>query len=436
MGSVIEGDHPHDFRLIPFQGPQAPETLQPHDLGLPPAVTLSASSEQGREMLKLSTVAKECFPMEVGRGIRPKVMVFDKATGLEQYFVALDYLANNGVAPEELEELFTDFGEWGYRDSDRNSIYNHNASEVDSILRRMFAPINRVVDRALDGISPDGFNKHGEQHTDRVSRQGLVILDYNGESDDVRRNFLIAARPHDIGCLFARQPHPYISFRMLRTILPSIEDDKESFQTIAKAILFHDSDTLTGITTRWGNIPSEERLQRLADYMQPEGLALLIADKVEVGRDRISDKILAGNLIRDPHAVVNLLGRHDRIEPVNDKFVWQLKYNPDFTPTEMQKFKHFAQGWQRRRRRGEVDINFEDWKNMFWGIYTDRVVTLTEASLAYFPFIGKVEVQMMDSQSGDIKGVKVLRRDNLDGDIAELRQEQQDLIKQGVLKYR
>lgn len=435
--SQIERGQPGDFKLLPFQGPQTPESLEPQGLELPPSVASSVLSYERREMLRLSATAKECFPLGAGRAVRPKVMVYDRGTGLEQYFVASDYLSNNGVNPEELEVLFTEMGQWKYRDTDRSSIYNYNSQAVDSILRKMFAPINRIVDRALDGNSPDGFNKHGEQHTDRVARQGLVFLkEYAGESDEVQRNFLIAARPHDIGCLFARQPHPYISLRMLRAILPTVEDDTESFKKIAKAVLFHDSDTLTGITSRWGNIPSEERLKKLADYMQPEGLALLIADKVEVGRDRVSDKIMAENIIKDPHAVVNLLGRHDRIGLEKDTLVWQLKYNPDFTPAEMQKFKHFATGWQRRRRRGEVNINFEDWKNMFWGIYTNRVVTLTEAAFAYLPFIGKMEVQMKDAQTGDLKAAKGLTRDNLDNDIANLRQEQYDLIKQGVLEYR
>lgn len=380
------------------------------------------------EMSQMAREARECFPLPNGKHVRPKVMV-TRRSRINHFAYANTYLQEVGVDPEEIAVLFNERGNWDYDAGHIKDVYSLVPYEVDILLKAAFKPINKIIDRSLDGISPDGFNKHGELHSDRVVKQEKILLDYIGANDTVKRNAIIAGRAHDIGCVLARDPHAYISQRMLRKILPSVEDDKESYKTISRAILFHDSDTLGGITSKWCGLSSEERLQKLADFMGPVGLSLLIADKIEIGRDRISDKVLAGSLIKDPHAVANLLGRHDRLEPRGDALVWTLKYNPDFTDKEMQKFKHFAEGWNRRRESGEVNITFQDWQNVFWSIYTNRVITLAEAALALFPFMDRVDIQMIDEKTGDESQQTRISRGCLDRNIAELKNRQVDLLK-------
>lgn len=422
--------------ITPLWGPQAAELAPDHELVILGAVEPGKIQPEVHDMYRMYMMAEECFPIESGRGIRPKVLLVDRDTKVESYRIAADYLLEEGVNPEELDVLFTEFGHWKYVDIERGSIYEHNSKEVNLMMKRLLKPINNIVDRALDGISPDGYNKHGEEHADRTTKQVIILNDYLGQPDDVRRDSIIASRAHDIGCMFTRVGHSFGSLGMLKAIMPSVQDDAGSFEAISRAILFHDTDSLKGLTGQWKDLSSEERLQRLADYMGPVGLTLLMADKVEIGIGRVSDKIWAGRIINDPHAVVNLLGKHVRIEPENETFRWQLQYNPDFTPDQMERFKHFAHGWQRRRRRGEVDITFEDWRKMFWGIYTDRTITLAESALAYFPFVQNVEIQMFDARTGNLQSTEVLRRETLDKDEARLLEQQKTLISEGVLRYR
>lgn len=387
------------------------------------------------QMSQLASEARECFPLGVAypyslspKSIRPRAMIARRSK--TNYFAyANEYLQEVGVSPEEIAIFFNERGNWDYDVSDISDIYSLRSYDADTLLKEAFKPINRIIDRSLDGVSPDGFNKHGELHSNRVVKQELVLLDYIGAEDAVKRDAVIAGRAHDIGCVLARDPHAYISQRMLQVMLPSIKEDPERYKRISKAIIFHDSDTLGGITSRWNGLSSDERLQKLADFMRPEGLALLMADKIEIGRDRISDKVLAGSLIKDPHAVANLLGRHDSLEPRGDALVWTLKYNPTFTDKEMRKFKHFAEGWKRRRESGEVNITFQDWQNVFWRIYTNRVITLAESALAFFPFMDRVDIQMVDQQTGDESQVVKIHRGSLDRNIAELKDMQVDLLR-------
>lgn len=422
--------------ITPLWGPQAAELSPDHELVLLGAAEPGTITPATHDMYKMYMMAEECFSGESGRGMRPKVLLVDRETKVESYRIAADYLLGEGVNPEELDMLFTEFGHWRYRDIEHGSIYDYNSKQVNLTIKRILKPINNIVDRALDGISPDGYNKHGEEHSDRTTRQVIILNDYLGQPDVVRRDSIIASRAHDIGCMFTRVGHSFGSLGMLKAIIPSIQEDPESFQAISRAILFHDTDSLQGLTAQWKGVSSDERLQRLADFMGPVGLTLLMADKVEIGKGRVSDKIWAGRIINDPHAVVNLLGKHERIEPENETFRWQLQYNPDFTPEQMEQYKHFAHGWQRRRRSGEVNITFEDWRKMFWGIYTDRTITFAEAAMAYFPFVQNVEIQMFDARTGNLQSTEVLRRETLDRDEARLLGQQKALISEGVLKYR
>lgn len=420
--------------ITPFRGPQTTELHPNHELVLLGAVTPESSPEQVREMQQIYLQAEECFPV-TGRRIRPKVALIDEEKKTTYFRIAHDYLLEEGVNPEELEELFDEYGYWEYKDHSRGSIYELSPNEVHSVLRSFLRPVNRIIDRGLDGISPDGYNKHGEQHAETTTRQGIVLADYLGQPDSVKTNIIISLQGHDLGCAVTRKGHPFASLPMLRQIMPTIQDDPESYQAISRAILFHDSDTLRGLTAQWGNVSGEERLEKLEDFMGPVGLPVLIADKVDIGIGRVSDKIWVDNIIKDPHAVVNLLGKHLRLEPDNDVLKWIVEYNPDFTPAQMEKFKHFAHGWQRRRRRGDVNLSYDDWRKMFIGIYTERFITLAEASMAYLPFINKVELQMKDAESGEIKKTEALNRYTLDHDEDELRNKQHQLIKEGVLEY-
>lgn len=388
--------------------------------------------------------ARECFPSrdEHGRthpSIKPKVMHEGVARRLDSLYVATDYYEGEGVDRSELDVLFSDRGNWRY-ERDIPEIYSFSAMALNGMLRKELGPVNNIIDRALDGLAPDGFNKHGEDHPDFTVDVGLSLLervdDANPQVNESRkRNLVIAGQGHDIGNFFGRDAHPHISPLMLEAIFPSVAADPEHWRTIRRAIILHDSDNLQAVMDSWGPLSSNERLDRLATLMKPEGLALLIADKADVRIERASNKVLAEEIIKDPHAVVNALGCTQALEHDGDAFVWRIDYDPDLTTKQMEKFKHFAPGLKERREKGEVTISCDDWINMFLGIYTDRIITASQASLALFP-VRSFEIQIANFPQRELRETIKFSRDSLDADITTLRDRQRQLKKAGVLKYR
>lgn len=369
------------------------------------------------KMASLARDAETCFP-DVAQAI-PMVKNSNR-----RFTHGPEHLQEHGVEVDEIRELFSERrGTWSYTDDSEVDIYSMRPGDVLLHVRDVLEPINKLVDRSLDGLSVDGFNKHSELHTGRVTKTGLRLLEYATASDDQKRNFIVASEGHDIGNLFDREAHPIISARMLRRIFPGITEDRDAWDIINRAIVLHDSDNLQAVMSIWGKIPAQERVQRLAEFLGEEGLALLIGDKVDIGIDRISDKPLPSAVLRDPHLAVNLLGSHNSIEPYGNSIIWILKYSKTFTPNQRRKLSHIIEGVEQRMESGELKATFEEWDRQFVRIYADRMVTTVEAAMGFFPGISKVEINMQDHDGGAERR-RVFHRDSLDDDINKLKEEQ------------
>lgn len=430
MPGQVERDRHDDSNVIPFPGRDFADNLPPTPRLIDPTVAQSLVHLRNQRHY-----AEECFPPASARkkDREPKVMLH----GVPISFSPASEYFDGHVKPEELEQFLNPgkWNEWRYESDALESVYSQSWQTVSRSMEQGLRPINFVINRVLDKSFPDGFNKHGEEHTQAVVNQGIILLDYIGADEESKRDLVIASQGHDIGNLFGREVHPYISSKMLQRIMPQVKEDPEHWKRINTAILMHDSQNLHAVTSLWNGEKPEDKFTRLYEFLGPAGLALLIADKVDVGILRVSDSILASNTVYDPHAVVNALVKHDglELERAGDSLVWNLQYDPEFTPQQMKKYMHFLPGWRRRLREGEVNISRERWEQMFWAIYADRVQTAVEASLTLFPFLEDFRIRITDDKNAE---ETVFVRGNLHDDFNNLRLAQQQYRKAGVLKYR
>ena len=383
------------------------------------------ASQRIKGMNDLQFVAQTCFPLEGGYESKPMVRQGSA------YIPAVDYLENHHVENDDLSSMFSDRRRvWRLEGPQFDPFDGVSHKEVLMYMQQTLAPINETsVDRSLDGTSEAGFNKHGAEHANRVTAQTLRLLDYTAAGEESKIIGVLAAQGHDIGNLFDRAAHPQISARMMRRIMPDLVNNRPAWNKINRAIVLHDSDNLQAVMALWGNIPEAERVKRLAGYMGPEGLALLIADKVDIGNDRISDKPLAPSAVHDKHLLVNLLGTHNGIEPSGSSFIWRVKYSKEFTPRQRSKLKHLISGVEKRIDSGQIKADFDDWDQMFVRLYSDRMITTVQAALGYFPSLENVEIVMVDQDTNTERKKRIFKRGSLDKDMARLKEEKASYTK-------
>ncbi|MDO8269765.1 MAG: hypothetical protein Q7T54_03790 [Candidatus Levybacteria bacterium] len=435
MPGSQERDRHEEFQLIPFPGSDDAAQISPNPLEQSVRQPIGAVVfERLQGVHQYALTAPSCFDEDKRGRIKASVLIPHREHNIPSFVPAEAYFANHGISPEEIETLFDRWGTWRFRPY-IDDIYSLSASQVNRELSTALFPINNGVDRILDSLNPKGYNKHGIEHPGSVVSIAHRLLDLypantHEEQESRKRLASIAGQAHDIGNIFYRDGHGHVSAQMLELLVPSVRGEKgksvdERWKTIRKTIILHDSDNMQAVADSWG-LDGEEKLDKLAATMKPEGLATLIADKVDVGYQRVSDAILAGEIPEDIHAVVNAMSSHNAVEFEGDSLVWKLVYNPEI-PDHLSKSLHFIPGWKRRLAEGEIDIPFQNWEKMFRHIYTDRMVTAALCSLALFPFARKFEVQMVDERGNELQENIVVARDSVDGDLDSLRQQKSKL---------
>ncbi len=442
MPGSQERDRHDASNVIPFPGSDgaAQITLNPPESSASRPID-PAVFERLQNVHQFALIAPSCFDEDKRGRIKPSVLIPHREHNIPSFVPAEAYFANHGISPEEIETLFDRWGVWRFR-TDIDDIYSLSAAQVNRELSSALFPINNGVDRILDSLNPKGFNKHGIEHPGAVVSVAHRLLDLfpastHEEQESRKRLASIAGQAHDIGNMLYRDGHGHVSAQMLELLVPSVKGEMgksvdERWKTVRRTIILHDSDNMQAVADSWG-LEGEEKLSRLANTMKPEGLATLIADKVDVGYQRVSDAILAGEIPEDIHAVVNAMSSHNSIEFEGDSLVWKLVYNPEI-PDHLSNSLHFIPGWKRRLAEGEIDISFQDWEKMFRLIYTDRVVTAALCSLALFPFARKFEVQMVDEGGSELQENIVVERESVDTDLNDLRQ-QRSKLKASRAKY-
>lgn len=325
-------------------------------------------------------------------------------------------------AVSKLVDLQT--SEWKYVIKDGKNPYTMSLEEVTAYMEAVMGPIYAVVDPSLDKWK-EGFNTHDMPHAKRVARQVSRLLHMAGYDEDHRRRGIIAGFGHDGGNIFNREGHAATSVSVLKATLPSLQDRRQvkyvdphtgrskfgrtQWNVIQQAIFLHDSDVIMDIVTKSPKLSIPEYLATMREDIQPEALALLIADKIDIGPLRLSKAVqYMKSIDEDPHIRINNLGQTAGLElsPRKDRLIWTVRYDPN----------------RQVREHRNPGPNFDRWKNHFLGIYPERIQTFVFASFALFGGIDEVEIKLESANHGEIDETysRVFRVGNMEEAMQEI----------------
>ncbi len=320
--------------------------------------------------------------------------------GMWEYFnsVGIDYhrddfpfLTNHKVP--RVKQIF-DFGE-----------YLHLSGKGEA-LAYLYAGLGKVwnyVGPVLDLELPHGFNDHTDRHTLWVTGTAVELLaragrSYHngGELYDSQSEALLTlvGMTHDLGNLVDRRSHSMYSAWLLSRLFGNTTPHSEAWRAAMYTILFHEEPMLADLSV---NLSSGIPLQ----------WALVAADKMHVGRDRIGDRsyesgIANHALEEDAHILINALIVRSAWVMGPHAFVWHL----DFEIEQLaDKFASFTRGNGRiwvpkafydKYRAGQSYR--EIFAELFLSLYEARIRMAAMSIFLLYPYINRFQVFLSDAK--------------------------------------
>lgn len=379
---------------------------------------MSAEHEDARLTLARGLwTARDTFPP--ARLPHGKTWINHNSSTSETFTKPFGLLMAHGASPSDVGLLFKG-QEWALPPSKLTGMYTMPYRELDEAMLRVLRPVYNCIDPSLYSIRRSGFNGHGENHHSQVVKAGLELLKiFSKEELDL---YVIAARIHDLGSLFAREAHAAISPRVGLRIFPNLRSDLNKWDVVRQAVKLHDEAALTQDIANYEKHHGEKKLtgwelvEAMREIYSPVTLALFIADKGHIGRPRSSRKYIMDESSRkmmdeDPHGVVNFFGQAGRVKVSKEVGVarWQVKYNPGaITARDIEDYPYLfekvpsANGSTYKayipevlREVGKIHP-YESWKTQFWSLYHNRTRLMIYATFALFPYLDTFILEMRD----------------------------------------
>ena len=276
--------------------------------------------------------------------------------------------------------------------------------EALSYLYNGFGKALNYVGPVLDLELRHGFNDHTDRHTLWVSQTGVELLQRSGMAYDNSGNYdgttevlmTLVGMTHDLGNFFSRKEHSTYSAWLLTRLFSNSRKHAAAFEHVLHAILFHEEPVLLDL-----NVKISEGT--------PLQWALVAADKMHVGRDRVGERsfvsgIKHGALEDDIHIVLNALIVRSTWYLGIKTFIWHLDFSVDQLE---EKFESFTTGnnrlflpklFQRLFLRQGI-IYRESFIKLFNEIYGDRMNMAAECVFLLFPFITEFRVELVDNDT-------------------------------------
>lgn len=293
--------------------------------------------------------------------------------------------------------------------------------EALSYLYNGFGKALNYVGPVLDLELEHGFNDHTDRHTLWVTQTGVELLQRAGVSFDGSGHYdaltetmmTLVGMTHDLGNFFSRKEHSTYSAWLLTRLFINTHRHPREFQTALHSILFHEEPTLIDLNL---NIEAGTPLQ----------WALVAADKMHVGRDRVGGRsfengIAKGALEDDIHIVLNALVVRSSWHLGVRRFIWNLDFSIDQLE---EKFESFTTGNQRlylpvffqNMFIGKGTLYRESFVKLFSDIYKNRMHLAAKCVFLLFPHISEFVVELSDNDtrskvgSGKMTVLKLTRR--------------------------
>ncbi len=263
------------------------------------------------------------------------------------------------------------------------------------------------VGPVLDLELKHGFNDHTDRHTLWVSQTGVELLQRAGLSYDGQSCFdaetevmmTLVGMTHDLGNFFSRKEHSTYSAWLLTKLFAGWHKRPELFNAALHTILFHEEPVLvkSGVKLKDGT---------------PLQWALVAADKMHVGRDRIGGRSfesgVKNNALEDDiHILINALIVRSSWHLGAESFVWEL----DFSVEQLgDRFRAFTRGgnnriWMPKAFQKIFIKGGKRWRDsfteIFLEIYKNRMEMAAESVFLLFPFIKSFRIRLSDN---DVRG--------------------------------
>lgn len=267
-----------------------------------------------------------------------------------------------------------------------------------------FGKAFNYVGPVLDVELQYGFNDHTDRHTLWVSQTAVELLQRSGLSYDGNSGYdvttellaMLAGMTHDLGNFFGRKRHWYLSSWLLTRLFKNIDYASREWQYLNDAVLFHEEPEII-----------EEKID--LKKTSPLHWALITADKMHVGRDRIGPRsfesgVKAKALEKDVHILTNaLIVRSSWCLGVNE-FVWNLDFSVDQLE---EKFAAFSKGNNRLwlpqsfqdKLLGEGVRYRDSFVQLFVDLYKDRLNLTEESVFLLFPFVSTFSIVLVDNDT-------------------------------------
>lgn len=301
------------------------------------------------------------------------------------------FLTNHKIP--RVKQIF-DFGEF---------LHLSGKGEALSYLYRGLGRVWNYVGPILDRELPHGFNDHTDRHTLWVTGTAVELLQRAGRSYKNQGGFYdsrsetlltLVGMTHDLGNLIDRKEHSMYSAWLLTRLFGNTEPHAEEWRAVLFAVLFHEEPMLADLHV---NLSSGIPLQ----------WALVAADKMHVGRDRIGDRsyesgIVNNALEEDAHILINALVIRSSWVTAANSYVWHL----DFGIEQLEeKFGSFTRGngkiwvpkaFYEKYKKGQSYK--EIFAEMFLAIYEARIRMAATSIFLLYPYINKFQVFLSDAK--------------------------------------
>lgn len=339
---------------------------------------------------------------------------------LDTFVPAKQYFEDAQCPSEFIDEVLTPEGEWRDFCEDEYDFYSISPQQLNSELRRCFNRVYGLANGSLDHIFDFGFNRHDLEHIDHVADNTLLLLEAAGYGYEVQRRGVAAARGHDLGNPLTRKLHSLVSPRIFRKVIQQVESDPKQWRIIRRAMQLHNEPIASHLINSWSKeqgrkLSDTEIIEKMRTDFGPEALALIIADKTDIGRHRISEKPKDRDAVNgDPHLEVNLLGKTEKLQVSEDKktFTWNLLFTPGMSKEEQENDSRFAkestkhpEGFRARvsdethaLHREHRIPHMDRWKSLFWSLYFERIVLTIRSAFALYPDLEKFKINIEDAE--------------------------------------
>lgn len=316
------------------------------------------------------------------------------STGIKYSRDHFPFLTNHKIP--KVKQVF-DFGEY---------LHLSGKGEALAYLYGGLGKVWNYVGPILDAELPHGFNDHTDRHTLWVTSSAVEILQRAGRSyknagglyeSKTEVLLTLVGMTHDLGNLIDRREHSIYSAWLLTRLFGNTDSHEEEWSAVMKSILFHEEPMLADLHV---NLSSGIPLQ----------WALVAADKMHVGRDRIGDRSyqsgIANNALEaDVHILINALVVRSAwvLEPKS--YVWHL----DFGIEQLEeKFSSFTRGNGKLWVPQSFHDKYKDgssytkiFAEMFLQIYEPRIRMAAMSIFLLFPDINRFKVKLSDVRRGN-----------------------------------